>query len=222
MRPSPESFRYAALRTDPKLWGSPMTTADDTRADRVDEPVMSARGVRAYAEPRHAHRRFSVGATFLGWSVAAFFTILFSGLASVALGAGALGVETIGISGLATAGFIAYLLASFAAYVIGGYAAGRIALWDGVRHGLGTVAWAVLFAIVAILGASVYAVELGLADSFAIDAGALTALTIVGIVLVLVAMLAGAALGGAWGERYHDRVHGVEPKKRGLTRGRPL
>lgn len=223
MHPGPEPFHHAALRTDASTWGRPEEAAIPPVPTGGAEPVLSDRGVRAYAEPPVARRRFSLGATFLGWSVAAFFTIVFSGAAAIALGAPLFAMADLDAQGLASWAFAAYLVASFLAYVIGGYAAGRIALWDGVRHGLGTVAWAVLFALLALFVGATLVEDLSLAPSFPIDARALGATMLVGVVLVLAAMLGGSALGGMWGQRYHDRVHGIEPRRRlARTRGRPL
>ncbi|HUR69106.1 MAG TPA: hypothetical protein VM370_07650 [Candidatus Thermoplasmatota archaeon] len=196
--------------------------------ERVDERIVSDRGVPAYAEP-DGHRRFSLGATFLGWSVAAFFTVVFLAIAGAVFGTSLVqtGTESVDLGALAIGTLIAYLVCTFAAYVIGGYAAGRIALWDGVKHGLGTVAWAVLFAIVAVVAGSYLGANAGLnTANVPTDMSALTGYAIMAIALTLLAMLAGAALGGAWGERYHMRAHGMEPRRRRVTRtrtrGRPF
>lgn len=174
------------------------------------------------SEPPVERRRFSLGATFLGWAVAAFFTIVFSALALALTGAAA------GTGALETAGdlgwpaLIGYLVATFLAFLIGGYAAGRIALWDGVKHGLGTVAWSVLFALLGALAGTALADYFDVTQYVPFDFGNVTTQLVVGTILTLLAQLAGAALGGRMGERYHDRVHGIDTRHRRTMRGRPL
>jgi len=167
---------------------------------------------------------FSVAATFLGWAVAAFFTVIFAAVAITLAGGTDIQDGAIDLGGLAVASLIGYLIASFLAYLVGGYTAGRISLWNGTWHGLGTVVWAVLFAVLGVL-AGVY-----LADTFdfgmRVDvSGGLTGAGILAIGLSLLAMLAGAALGGRLGERYHEttrRASVRERELRGTRRGRPL
>jgi hypothetical protein len=229
-RPTWYPFRDAAMRADVGDWRAEPDAHPGAPGERRDR-IVSDRGVVAHAEPPVERRRFSLGATFLGWCVAAFFTLVGAALLAIVLGA--LGYNEAATDGLGTgdiqslgiANLVGYLVVAFLAYLIGGYAAGRIALWDGVRHGMLTVAWAALFAILAVAGATY------LADTFnvgayvpsGIDLGNLGLYGILAIVLSLAAMLGGAALGGKMGERYHDRVHGVHrPRATSRTRGRPL
>lgn len=187
------------------------------------------RGRVAHAEPPVERRRFSLGATFLGWAVAAFFTLVFSTIGLALVGGSALNddgrLTFSDANGIVVGSLAVYLVAAFLAYVIGGYAAGRIALWSGVKHGLGAVAWAVLFALVAVFAGAYLADAFNVQNYLAgFDLGDVTAQTGLAIALALAAMLAGAALGGKLGERYHDRVHGIQRSthRTGRLRGRPL
>lgn len=188
-------------------------------------------GVRD-VEPPVAARRFSIGATFLGWAVATFFSLVFLSLLTGVLGGNALAqyyggdttVDNADVNSYGMAALVGILVSTFLAYVIGGYAAGRISLWDGAKHGMAMVIWPILFAILgAIVGAS-------LGDDFVRATGInfdlsgladLTGPAILGIALTLAAMLGGGALGGRLGERYHDRADTVGMRRRSI-RGRPL
>lgn len=208
--PPSEAFHDAVATEDPARWGPP-------RDARPAGAVVAA----VDSEPPVGRPRFSLGATFLGWAVAAFFTIVFTAVALALTGTSELRDGTISVADLAITGLIGYLVAAFLANVIGGYAAGRIALWNGVWHGLGTVAWAVLFALVAVL-ASLYATD-ALNIGTTLDLSEITTAGLLAIGLSLLAMIAGAALGGRLGERYHERADAVGRRRevRG-HRGRPL
>lgn len=206
--------------------GNSIRASDDRyTSDRVIEE----RGRVAHAEPPVERRRFSLGATFLGWAVAAFFTLVFSTIGLSLVGGSAFNddgqLSFSDANGILIGSLVAYLIAAFLAYLIGGYAAGRIALWDGVKHGLGTVGWAILFALLAVIAGTYLADTLNVQNYLAgFDFGDLTGETVLAIVLSLAAMLGGAALGGKLGERYHDRVHGIDRRthRAGRIRGRPL
>lgn len=216
-------FRDAALRADPSMLrvDEPTTTSSYERV----ETVVSERGVPAHAEERTTFEErhpFSLGATFLGWSVAAFFTLVFTVVTVAFLGTRVAG-SPIDLSGVALGALAGYLVATFAAYIIGGYAAGRIALWDGVKHGMLTVFWAVLFAAVAVALGTTLSAQFDMSAYIPVDFSTLTTGSIIAVVLTLVAMLAGSGLGGMIGERYHARVHGTDqPRRSSRMRGRPL
>lgn len=202
----------------------PAPAHEETRViGRADAPAW-----REAVEPPVGRRRFSLGATFLGWAVATFFTFIAFTIVAGALGiaggqeAVAGGLESGEIANVATLAGIGALVATFVAFLIGGYAAGRIALWDGVPHGLGIVAWTVLFALVGFAVGTFYGADIVALTGFELDLAGLTGPTIVGLVLTLVAMLAGAALGGRIGERYHERVHGLDPRRSSERRGRSV
>ena len=103
---------------------------------------------------------------------------------------------------------LASWLAALIAYFIGGYAAGRLARYDGVRNGLGTVLWTVLVAIVlGILGA-VFGSRFTVAGQLhlSVDRGSLTGDGIISLLVALLIMLVGSASGGLLGALYHLRV----------------
>lgn len=215
--PTPDAFKEAVASEDPSGWGAARV---DARPASVVAPTARA-APAARAQPPVGAPRFSLGATFLGWAVAAFFTLVLSAVTLALTGVGQAQDGRVDLSGLAVTGLIAYLVAAFLAYLVGGYAAGRISLWNGVWHGLGTVAWAVVFAALAIV-ASVYAA--GLVDlGVTIDLASLRGTGLLAALLSLVAMMAGAALGGRLGERYHE-LKGAHARREHARshRGRPL
>lgn len=242
--PSSQTFHDAATRADSdvrdlRATDEPVSDRNAFAATPPARPAMDPRPMSVAPSPTTTRtvrtdapmerRPFSLGATFLGWSVAAFFTLAFLAIAGIILGAAYLGggaddVRSLDINTLGIMNFAIYLTATFLAFMIGGYAAGRIALWDGVKHGLGTVGWAVLFALLALLAGATLADDLAAFSNVNLDTTAITTGVIIGVVATLIVQLAGAALGGAMGERYHDRVHGLETRRIGTrrTRGRPL
>lgn len=200
---------YYPVRDQPDATGPPPVDRD-ARPYPVFEP----------------ERRFSIGATFLGWAVASFFVLALTALLSAAVGGIAAAADpALAGATLAEMGLIAaagVLLVVFVAYAIGGYAAGRISLWDGAKHGALTVVWAVLstvlLALIGILAAG--PIDVNLAPTT--GAGQLAwAYTILFTVLLLVVMVAGGALGGRVGERLHDSGAGWTVRST-RSRGRPL
>jgi len=153
-------------------------------------------------------------ATFIGWAVALFFTLLFAGIAAAIVGgvgyqldapltASDNTAQRLGIGGL-----VGGLVAIFLGYLIGGHTAGRMARFDGVKNGLGVVLWTIAMALVlAILGA-VLGDQFDLTNRLRldIDQGTLTVAGLVSLVVTLLVMLAGAALGGKLGAGYHRRI----------------
>lgn len=198
----------------------------------VDEPAAdTGRPVRARAVTGIPDRhRFSVGATFLGWAVASFFSLVFTGLMLLALGAGAAQADDNGLTRgdlttLSVAGFLGLLVAMFLAYLVGGYAAGRIAHWDGAKHGAGVPVWTILFGLLALLaGTALGPTVAGYLGPYVpdVDAGALTTYGVLGILAMLVADFAGAILGGILGARGDVRHESGVVERRRVTRGRPL
>lgn len=163
---------------------------------------------------REAHERFGgidLPATLCGMLTALAVALLLGGLIGAAIGA--IGYQT-GLDGaeeeLSIAGLVGGLVTLFVAFVVGGWAAARIARYDGVRNGVVTAVWAiVLAALLSALAATLgdkYDVlrNVDLPQFFSRDA--LTAGAIVSGVLAAAAMLAGGAVGGRWGERFHRRA----------------
>lgn len=194
--------------------------------DQPDAPVVERLEGPA-AEPPVAERRFSLGATFLGWAVAAFFTFVFTVLALALLGAAATQADfinsiwTLEAGALANTTAVVFLISMFLAYLIGGYAAGRIALWDGLKHGSLIVVWPVLLTILAGILGAVAADNVRAYVPAGVDAASLTTGAIVMGLLSLLVMIAGGALGGRMGERYH-KVDRSDYRRRTTSRGRPL
>lgn len=198
-----------------------------------DRPAAVAVGSPPYRreERRFApmpERRFSLGATFLGWGVASFFTLVFAAIVAAIVGGTALttGADAVADAPELTAGaFVGLLIAVFLAYLIGGYAAGRIARWNGGSHGAAIVLWTVLFTILALIGGA------ALADSFdlgafafplALDVGDVTTVGILAALGLLAAALLGGWLGGRLGTRAEDEERAGSFTRRGTLRGRPL
>jgi hypothetical protein len=191
------------------------------RDDPTADPAYRAAAAGAPVVP-HA---FSVGATFLGWAVASFFSFVFILLLSLIVGGIAVSTNGTADIGEAQTLSLAFLIgagiAVFLAYMIGGYAAGRMALVNGVAHGAGVVAWSLLFTILSFLLATT-AGGLGVVVS-GIDVGALTAASIATMIVSFILALAGAMMGGPIGTRYLEaRGVGYERERRVFRRGRPL
>lgn len=163
-----------------------------------------------------------VGSAFFGWltamGTAAILTALLAA-AGAALGLGVAGTpeeaadealqnaETVGWIGA-----IALLVVLFVAYFCGGYVAGRMARFNGLRQGLAVWVWALVIAIVVALVSVVLGsqydvlVDLNAFPRIPVSEGDLTIAGIVTAVIVALASLAGALLGGVVGTRYHRRV----------------
>ncbi|MEX2424991.1 MAG: hypothetical protein WD990_13530 [Acidimicrobiia bacterium] len=139
--------------------------------------------------------------------------------AIIAAGAGALAfqmnaidiegnVQEIEIAGMLLAAAIVFISA-----LVGGWVAGRMARFDGVMNGIGAALWLLLLvAVFAALGAWVgeeYNAfqRVGLPDWFAqLDVDELTTNVIIASIVGIVALIGGAALGGAIGEAYNRKV----------------
>ena len=209
------------------------TVAGDVASRPVDDPADPAPRTRAYTTTGVPARRFSLGATFLGWAVASFFSLVFTALLLLALGGAAAGDATDGggvtagdFTSLGAAGFVGLLVATFLAYLIGGYAAGRIAHFDGAKHGAIVPAWTILFGLLAILAGAAFGAQLANYVSLpyvaGIDWGAMTTYGILGILGLLLVAFAGAILGGILGARQDQRHEGAVVERRRAFRGRPL
>lgn len=191
---------------------------------RTTRPV-TARG--ATVVDREPAPGFSIGATFLGWAVASFFTLVLLGLVSALLGGalandGAVDANEAANGGVTLA--IGSAIAIFLAYLVGGYAAGRIALRNGMAHGAATVAWTVLFAVIAAFAgaalANYYAPVIPALDPDAVRT--VTTGTLVSLGIAFLCALLGGALGGRLGERYHERHADAYGSRRRIDRGRTV
>lgn len=184
----------------------------DVRSSRVD--VRERTDDPGLEEARRRFGGIDVPATIVGMLAALATLLILGGLAAAAVGA--LGYQ-VGLEGnaeeLSLGSAIVGGLVIFGSFFVGGWAAARIGRYDGVKNGIMTAVWAlVLGAILAGLGAwlgSEYNVfsDVGLPNWFSSDTFKNGAL--IGAIVSLLFMFAGAALGGARGERYHRRADSV-------------
>jgi hypothetical protein len=177
----------------------------------VREEGVHSRRVVSDVGLREARDRFGgldIPGTLAGMLTALALLVLLAGLIGAAIGT--IGYQTglrDNVDDLSIGALAGGIAAVFVAFLIGGWTAARIARYDGLRNGIMTAVWAiVLAAILAGLGTwlgSEYNVfeQVDLPNWFSHDA--LTAGAIASGVVSIVAMLAGGALGGLWGERFH-------------------
>jgi hypothetical protein len=195
-------------------------------ADRVDRPAVPAdrADVRSDVVDRQREQfgGVKIGSAFFGWLTAVGTAVLLTAViaaAGAALGLGVLedpeaavdeatqNAETIGWIGA-----IALLIILFVAYWCGGYVAGRMARFNGVRQGIAVWLWAVVIAIVVALISFVAGAQFDILldlNSFPripVSEGDLTVAGIITAIVVALASLGGAILGGISGTNYHRRV----------------
>jgi MFS family permease len=162
------------------------------------------------------------GSAFFGWLTATGTAIILTALVAstgtaIGLGNGATAgdVADAASSNADTVGLIGGILVAvilLIAYYCGGYVAGRMARFDGVKQGVAVWLWAIIIAIVlavvGLIAGSQFDILASL-DSFPripLNEGAITAGSIVTVVIALVVSLLGAILGGLAGMRFHRRV----------------
>lgn len=162
-----------------------------------------------------------LGAGFFGWLTAVGVVTLLTAVLAATGAALGLGIEDaedaagdVGIApeAIGWIGVIALLIILFAAYFCGGYVAGRMARFNGMKQGLAVWLWALVIAIVvALLGLlfgnqfDVFA-NLNVFPRIPVSEGQLTIAGIVTAVVVVLASLGGALLGGKTGTHYHRKV----------------
>ena len=192
------------------------TSADRPHTDaRVDRHSALAAGKAQYGG-------IKVGSALYGWLTATGIAVLLTAIVAAAGTAIAISNKTnVGQAAAQAAqnaktvgvvGTVVLLVILFVAYFCGGYVAGRMARFNGAQQGVAVWLWAVLIAVaVAVAGAvggSKYDV-LGQLNSFPripVDAGTLSTASIIALVVVALASLVGAILGGLAGMRFHRRV----------------
>ena len=173
------------------------------------------------AREREAFGGVKIGAAFFGWLTAVGVVALLTALLAATGAALGLGVEDaeaaaedVGLSAEAIGwiGAIALLIILFVAYYCGGYVAGRMARFNGVTQGITVWLWAIVIAIVvAVLGLilgsrfDVFA-NLNVFPRIPVSEGELTMAGIITAILVAIASLGGAILGGKAGTHYHRKV----------------
>lgn len=158
---------------------------------------------------------FDWWADFLGFAVAAFFTLVLVGIVSAVIGAvgynlgagvprSASSISSTSMQ-LGIGAVVGTLIAVFLAYVVGGYTAARLARFDGVRNGLGVLIWTIIVAIVIAALGLILGSNFNVAPHlpFAVDRTTLTAGGAISSLVALLVMAGGAALGGWLGERHY-------------------
>ncbi len=171
---------------------------------------------------KQAYGGIKMGSAFFGWLTATAASVLLTAL--VAAAGAAIGVSTNADVGAAAAqasadpqavgltGGIILLVILFIAYYCGGYVAGRMARFNGVRQGLAVWLWAVVIAVVvavlAVAAGSKYDVlsKLNSFPRIPVTGANLTTGGTIALLVVAIAALAGALLGGLAGMRFHRNV----------------
>jgi hypothetical protein len=156
------------------------------------------------------------GSAFFGWLVSVGVAAILLGLLSAAGAAFGLSevsdaeardnAETIGI-----VGGILLIVVLGIAYYCGGYVSGRMSRFDGGRQGvavwvLGLIVTIVLAVAGAIFGSEYNVLERLNLPRIPIDEGSLAAGAVIALVIVVLATLLLATVGGKAGERYHRRI----------------
>ena len=175
-----------------------------------DEPHVAPDTMTALrARQRERFGGFSWGADFFGWLAAAGLAAILAGI--VAAAGAALGLTSGSTDKIGLGGGIALLAVLFVAYLAGGYVAGRMSRFDGTRQGLGVWLWGILvagaIALLAVAGGSKYNVldQLNL-PRIPVDQGTLTTAGGIALAAGLVVSLLAAMAGGLLGARWHRRV----------------
>jgi hypothetical protein len=162
------------------------------------------------------------GSAFFGWLTATGTALILTAVlastgAAIGLGNGVSATEAADAasSNADTVGLVGGIILAIillVAYFCGGYVAGRMARFNGAKQGLAVWLWAVVVAVVlAVIGLIAGAqpdvlAQLDSLPSIPLDEGAVTAGSIISVVIALAVSLAGAILGGLAGMRFHRRV----------------
>ena len=163
-----------------------------------------------------------VGSAFFGWLTATGTAVLLTALAAAAGIAVSVATNTDVADAtsqvtqnprtVGVVGAVVLLVVVLVAFYCGGYVAGRMARFNGLRQGLAVWLWAVVIAIVVAILAAVAGSKydvLSRLNSFPripVGSGSLTTGGVIALVLVAVASLVGALLGGLAGMRFHRKV----------------
>lgn len=172
------------------------------------------------AREKEAYGGVKVGAAFFGWLTAMGMAVLLTALVAgtgtaIGLGAGVTepdDVDPQAADTITIVGSIVLLLIVFLAYYCGGYVAGRMARFSGAKQGVAVWLWALLIAIVVaviggVLGAQFNVLsQLNAFPRIPINEGDLGLAGIITAVVVALASLVGAILGGIVGVRYHRKI----------------
>jgi len=164
-----------------------------------------------------------VGSAFFGWLAAVGLGVLLTALAAgiltllgLEVGFGnAAEVAEENADTVALVSAITLIVVMFVAYFCGGYVAGRMARFDGAKQGLMVFLWGLIIAVVVAIVAAVTGDAFNLLSnvqalpSIPLGDTDVTAASIITAILLALAMLVGAVLGGMAGMRFHRRVDRV-------------
>jgi hypothetical protein len=218
----------ATAEREPATTAAPRTTAEPVPRRGTDEErprfgrdrvagAEAARDVRA--RQREEFGGINWGSAFFGWLVAVGMAAILLGLLSAAGAAFGLSevsdteaeqnAETLGI-----VGGILLILVLAAAYYCGGYVSGRMSRFDGGRQGLAVWALGLAVTIVLAVAGALFGAEYNVLEQLnlpriPIEEGSLTAGAAIALVLVVLATLLAAMVGGKAGERFHKKVDRV-------------
>ena len=187
-------------------------------------PVEPTSSLREDAVERERERfgGVKIGSAFFGWLTAMGTAVLLTALVAAsgaviglnivedATGSAAENAETVGLIGA-----IALIVIALVAYYCGGYVAGRMARFNGAKQGVAVWVWAVVIAVIVAIIVALGGSDLDFLANVSgflripISEGDLTAGSIITAVLVAIASLVGAILGGMAGMRYHRMVDRV-------------
>lgn len=190
-------------------------------------PVEPRNSLREEVAERERERfgGVKIGSAFFGWLAAMGMAVLLTALVAAAgaaiglgitgdvedaTGAAAENAETVGLIGA-----IALVVIMLVAYYCGGYVAGRMARFNGAKQGVAVWVWAVVIAIIVAILVAVGGADFNILANvngfprIPINEGDLTTASIITAVLLAVASLVGAILGGMAGMRFHRRVDRV-------------
>ncbi|MDQ4137946.1 MAG: hypothetical protein M3116_03760 [Actinomycetota bacterium] len=188
-------------------------------ADRVHDADPNVRR-EVVAREKEAYGGVKIGAAFFGWLTAMGMAVLLTALVggtgtAIGLGAGVTepgDVDAQAAGTITVVGAILVLLIVFLSYYCGGYVAGRMARFSGAKQGVAVWLWALVIAIVVaviggVLGANFNVLSrLNAFPRIPVNEGDLGLVSIITLVVVALASLGGAILGGIVGVRYHRKV----------------
>ncbi|MCW4386257.1 hypothetical protein OH146_10785 [Salinibacterium sp. SYSU T00001] len=217
-----QAARDAAARDAAARDTTPETTARHDAATPAAVPAGNRTTFREEVLEREEERfgGIKVGSAFFGWLAAVGTGVLLTGLAAGLLTL--FGLE-VGFNNAADAAAenadtvalvaaITLIVVMFVAYYCGGYVAGRMARFDGAKQGLMVFVWALIIAVVVAIIAAVTGDAFNLLSgiqsvpSLPLGEADVTVASIVTAIILALAMLGGAVLGGIAGMRFHRRV----------------
>lgn len=198
-----------------------VTDRDDRGERGRSEPALMDPEAVITAQ-KNEHGGIKIGSAFFGWLTATGMAVLLTALvAAIGTGVGlvnntdltkATDTATSNSKTVGIIGAIVLLVIVLVAYYCGGYVAGRMARFNGLRQGIAVWVWALVIAIalaiLAVIGGQKYNIlaKLNAFPRIPVKEGTLTTTGIIALIVVAVASLIGAILGGLAGMHYHRNV----------------